>query len=283
MNPRRSLDGGNKYEALRLRAYLNDAGLKVLNAVRANALNTAYGGFKPLPKRQRRHGQLVLIDGMSCHASGFIRELSSLAQEGDDVASRRLQNILEEGINHWYCLLRRPSEDLRRRATETWKLPAFITVDRDLADENTILTTKLKLGSREGRNYLGKTARRESGPTAAVILLYEKIKRLLVHPWLFGQGHYEAARARGIPPLSRNTAPDWCEAAWPLFYEMFGRNFETHKQFQKQAKSVKTTAEKRARRGDPMTPAEQRNAIRKLIKRQIELAWRSISARGPVG
>jgi hypothetical protein len=211
-----------------------------------------------------------------------VNDLSLRSLQGDDEAARHLEAAVRHGIRVFELLLRNPSDKLRQRMAKAVDMPGLISLETDQIKLNKQLAVHVGLGTRCGRKLEGKQATRRTGPTAAVIRMYQELTEqatIISHLPIHIRNPKSWRAAHRLPPLSRETHPAWCEASWPLFYAKYGNNFEEHPQFRDQAKSVEADAKRRAFLGSPMSQAEQRAAVRKVIKRQIQLAWRSISAR----
>ena len=214
-----------------------------------------------------------------------LNDLSIRSYRGDDGAARYLEAAVRHSIRVFHHLLWRPSDKLRQRMAKAVDMPGLISLEKDRIILYKRLAAHVGLGTRNGRNFQGKQATRQTGPTAAVIRMYEQlteqhtvISHLQISPPDAQTECRRAALRLRLLPLSRKPRGTWYKAAWPLFLAIYGQSFEEHPLFREQAKSVKVKAERRARLHDPMSQAEQREAVRKLIRRQIQLAWRSIAA-----
>ena len=232
-----------------------------------------------LYRRCNAQNRRVIVSGLYEVATWALRRLGDLSSTGDEFAASLVELLAGQAIDKFHASLDRPSELARERFTEATKIPGYISVEADVIQYNKKLAARLGLGTRNGRNFIGKQASRRSGPTAAVIRLFEEMRQMrfwyAAHDFVkIPDGIYgEVGRtAAQLPLLSRATAADWCRVTWPLFNIRFGQNFEDHPLFREQAESQNHV---------PMR--ERRAAIRKLIRRQVQLAWRSIAARDLVG
>jgi len=231
-----------------------------------------------------------------------LNDLSIRSYRGDDEAARYLEDAVRHSVRIFEHLLWRPSGELRQRMAKAVDIPGLISLERDRINSNKLLATRIGLGTASGRNFQGKQATRRTGPTAAVIRMYQELTEpdtFISHlpiqfPYLVkgtrikscgavqDRRHKSWRTAQRLLLLSRETHPAWCKAAWPLFYATYGTNFEEHPLFKKERDRVATSLEKKYRH-DPKPPsaaalaAQERWEARNLIKKSVKQAWESIA------
>lgn len=95
----------------------------------------------------------------------------------------------------------------------TW--PASVSVDKEIQNDQMEFAREMQLGEDAPLNYKGRQWSRKTPEIKAALRLI---------------GCLQSQRSK-LPPLSRETAPEWWKASQDLFYSIYGNNFERHRLF----------------------------------------------------